>query len=109
MPKHGRVICESSGYALPGAGNQILEDVAIYSEHRSETLRQQVQYDFLVQFLYTRIRNLVVAHTDFGVIVHKASSTLHSIQVFSIYPDPVLLDGFFDAFINISAVVGIYQ
>ena len=43
---------------MPGAGNQILEDVAIYSEDSRETLRQQVQYNLLVQFLYGMIRNL---------------------------------------------------
>ena len=94
---------------MPGARDEILENVSLYLENRRESLWQQVQYDFLVQFVYIRIRNLVVAQTDFRMFVHNASSTLHSIQVFSIYSDPVPLDGFFDAFGNISAVVGIYQ
>lgn len=52
---------------------------------------------------------LEISQTNFGMFVHKASSTLHSIQVFSIHPEPVLLDGFFDASMNISVFVEIYQ
>jgi len=83
---------------MPRTRYTIVENVALDCEYRGEPLRQQIQNNLLVQLSYGRVRERAGSHTNFGSVVQELFSRGHSIQVPSIYPNPFLFLGLFDAY-----------